>query len=190
MIEDLYSGEKSVLPAEPTAADYEPGPRLFRSLATISIFYGLSGLLLVPFGVLRFHQGAIVGDLEVNIFAVPIRSTSIQALWLLCSSLAGAGLGAVLVVGGVGGVLLKPWSLLVLRLWAVASIAFGFLGSYFYLKWILPPWREQLAQVRGVDDSLFNLGGWMIGTMLAIAMLIVISRPTVRAALKRNGNIA
>lgn len=94
------------------------------------------------------------------------------------------------MVGGVGGVLLKSWSLLVLRLWAVASIVIGLVGSYFYLKWILPPWREQLAQVRGVDDTLFNLGGWMIGTILAIAMLIVIGRPTVQAALKRNGKIA
>src|ERR1700683_1308754 len=152
MDEDPYSGEKNVLPNDPTAEDYEPGIRAFRSLAAIGIVYGLSGMLLVPFGLERFLQGAQVGDLDVAIFVQPIQSTSTQALWLLCSTLVGAGLGAALMVGGLGGVLLKSWSLLVLKLWAVASIIFGVAGSYFYISWILVPPPPQIAQVRGVGD--------------------------------------
>lgn len=189
MDEDPYSGEKSVLPNDPTAADYEPGIGVFRSLAAIGIVYGLSGMLLVPFGLERFLQGAQVGDLDAAIFVQPIQSLSVQALWLLCSTLVGAGLGAALMVGALGGVLLKSWSLLVLRLWAVASIIFGVAGSSFYFTWILVPPPPQIAQVRGVDDALFNLGGWAIGTILAVAMLIVSNRSVVREALARDGNI-
>jgi hypothetical protein len=93
------------------------------------------------------------------------------------------------MIGGIGGVQLKSWSRFVLTLWAIGSVLFGAVGCFFYFRWLLPPWRERLAEVRGVDDILTNLGGWMIGSILAIAMLIVICRPTVRRALERNGKI-
>lgn len=188
-MEDEYSGEKSVVSDQPTAADYEPVVTVFRSLAALGVVYGMSGIIFLPLGLLRFHQGAIPGDFRVHLFDAPIRSTSIEALWLLCSSLCGVGLGTALVVGALGGLRLKSWSFHVLKLWAIASIALGALGSFFYFQWILPPWRDRLSEVRGVDDSLVNLGGWMIGSLLAIGMLIVIQRREVREALQRDGRV-
>jgi len=187
--EDEFSGERSVVPDDPSAADYEPAVRWFRSVAALALVYGTVGILLLPFGLLRFHQGAIPGDFEVNLFDEPGQSTSPEALWLFFSSLLGTGLAAHLFIGAIGGLRLKSWGLPVLRLWAIASIIIGGGGSYFYLRWLLPPWREQLAQVRGVIDSLGSLGGWIIGSALAIAMLIVISQSRVRAVLSRDGKI-
>lgn len=188
-MEDEFSGEKSCIRQEPTAADYEPQVRVFRSLAAIAFMYGTVGVVMLPYGLLRFHQGAIPGDFRVKILDGPLSSTSVQALWLVFASVTGTGLSLALMIGGLGGVQLKSWSRPVLTRWAIASILFGAGGSLFYFQWLLPPWREQLAQVRGVDDTFINLGGWMIGSLLAIAMLIVICRPAVRNALERSGKI-
>jgi hypothetical protein len=189
MNDDEFSGEKSVVQDQPTAADYEPEVRFFRALAAVGVVYGTAGMVLLPYGLLRFHQGAIPGDYRVNILEGPLQSPSAQAIWLFSSSLLGAGLAMTLMIGAIGGLRLKSWSQPVLRLWAIASIIVGAVGSYFFFRWLLPPWRDQWAQVRGVDDSLVNLGGWIVGSLLAVAMLIVISRPRVRDALRRGGTI-
>lgn len=189
MSEDIYGGEHSVVPNEPAAGDYEPEVRFFRSVAALGVVYGTAGVMALPFGILRFHQGAIPGDYMVHLMDQPVPRVTLDGLWLVVSSLTGAGLALALMVGGIGGVQLRSWSAQVLKLWAIGSIIFGAAGSYFYFRWILPPWREELAQIRGVVDSLVNLGGWMLGSALAVAMLIVLSRQSVRAALARNGKI-
>jgi hypothetical protein len=189
MMEDEFSGERSVIPDAPSAADYEPAVRLFRSVAALALVFGTAGIMLLPFGLLRFHQGAIPGDFEVSLFDEPGHSISPEGLWLFCSSLLGTGLAASLFVGAVGGVRLKSWALHTLRLWAIASILLGVGGSYFYSRWLLPPWRDHLAQVRGVIDSLGSLAGWIIGSFLALAMLLVVNRSRVRAALHRDGKL-
>jgi hypothetical protein len=189
MTEDEFSGEKSVVPSEANAADYEPGARWFRSVSALALVYATAGVMLLPFGLVRFHQGAIAGDFRVNLFDEAGQSISPQGMWLFCGSLLGTGLAGQLLIGAIGGLRLQSWSLQVLRLWAIASIIFGVCGSCFYLRWLLPPWREQSADVRGVIDSLGSLAGWIIGSALAVAMLIVISKSRVRHALERNGKI-
>ena len=189
MNEDEFSGEKSVVRQEPTAADYEPEVNIFRSLAALGVIYGSAGVIGVPLGILRFHQGAIAGDFRVAIFDESVRSMSADALWLLCSSLLGAGLALALMVGGIGAVRLKSWSFVVLRVWAIASVIVGVIGSFFFVRWLLSPQRDMFSEARGVDDSLVNFLGWGIGTVLAIAMLVVIQRPSVREAFRRNGEI-
>jgi hypothetical protein len=190
MTEDEYSGEKSVTSDQPTAADYEPEVNYFRSLAAIAVVYGTSGVMLVPFGIYRLHEGAIAGELMVRIFDEPLTSLSFHGLWLFGSSVLGGLLGLALMVGAIGGVQLKSWSLPVLRIWAVVSLILGIFGSAVWLQWLYAPWRASLADVRGVDDALFNLGGWMIGTALALGMTIMINRPRVKEALRRGGRIA
>lgn len=187
--EDEFSGEKSVVRDEPTAADYEPAVNWYRALAALGVAFGTVGVFMLPFGLLRFHQGAIAGGFRVAIMDEPVQSTSIDAYWLLCSSLLGAGLALALMVGGIGGVCLKSWSIVVLRIWSVVSIIVGVMGSYFYLRWLFSPARDQMSQVRGVDDVLVNFGGCFIGLCLAIAILSVIGRPQVREALGRGGKI-
>jgi hypothetical protein len=189
MSEDEFSGEKSVVREEPTAADYERHVRIFRSFAAIGVVFATAGVVSLPFGLLRFHQGAIAGDMRVNMMDQALHGTSWEALWLCFSSLAGAGLATLLLAGAVGALRLRSWSFVVLWLWAIASIILGVAGSVFYLSWLLPPWREQWAEVRGVVIPLVNLGGWMIGSALAVVMIIMLSNSSVKAALHRNGKI-
>jgi len=190
MIEDEFSGEKSVLRPEPTAADYEPAVRFFRALAAVGLVYGTAGTLLLPYGLLRFHQGAIPWDFRVFIMDETTHSMSADALWLFIASLAGAGLAAVLVIGALGALRLKSWVFPLLSLWGVASILLSAFGSCFYFRWLFSSTRDDLAEVRGVDDTLTSLGGWIVGTVLAVFILVVINRKPVRDALKRNGRIA
>jgi hypothetical protein len=187
--EDDFSGEKSVVREEPTAADYEPAVNIFRAVAALGAIYGTAGVIAGPLGLLRFHQGAIAGDFRVAIFDEPVRSMSGDAAWLLCSSLCGTGLALAVMIGGIGAVRLRAWSYVVLRLWALASVIFGVVGSFFFLPWLFSSQRELFSEARGVDDVLPNFLGWGIGTVLAVAMLIVISRPAVAAALRRGGEI-
>ena len=189
MTEDEFSGEKSVLRPEPTAADYEPAVRFFRSLAAVGLVYGTAGALLLPYGLLRFHQGAIPGDFRVFIMDETTSSLSPDGLWLFVASILGAGLAFVLVIGVLGALRLKSWCFPLLWLWGVASILLSAGGTYFYVRWLFSPVRDELAEVRGVDDTLTNLGGWIVGTVLAVLILIVINRKPVRCALRRNGRI-
>ncbi len=78
MMEDEFSGERSVVPDDPSAADYEAAVRWFRSVAAIALVYGTAGVMLLPFGLLRFHHGAIPGDFRVPFFDEPVESTSAQ----------------------------------------------------------------------------------------------------------------
>jgi hypothetical protein len=188
--EDEFIGERSMVARDPSAADYETEVTFFRSLAALGVVFGTAGMIAIPFGLLRFHQGTITGDFRVHLFDDPIYSTSLEGFWLFVSSMVGVGLACGLLIGSIGALRLQAWSLVVLRLWAIASILYGIVGSYFYFHWLLPPWRNELAQVRGVVDSLGNLGGWMIGTGLAIAMLILLRRRPVKAALLRNGSVS
>jgi hypothetical protein len=188
--EDESSAEKSVVRQEPTAADYEPAVNVFRSVAALGVIYGTAGVIAVPLGLLRFHQGAIAGDFRVALVDGPIRSMSAEAVWLLCSSLCGTGLAVAVMVGGIGAMQLKSWSYVVLRLWALGSVVFGIIGSLFFVQWLFSPGREVFSEARGVDDVLVNFLGWGIGTVLAIGMLVVIRRPGVRDALRRGGKIA
>jgi len=191
MSEDEFSGEKSVVSEEPPAADGNSRPVVFfRSLAAICLIYATSGIILIPFGMLRFHQGAIPGDLRISLWDGPARSTSLQALWLLFASIIGAGLSLTLFVAALGGVRMRLWSLPLLRLWAASSVVVGAGGAVLWFAWLLPPWRDQLAEVRGVIDSLTSLGAWMLGSFLAVAMLVVTSHPIVRQVFGRSAPAA
>jgi len=188
--EDLFSGEKSVITPEFPGAVGPGAVRFFRALCTVGVLYGAAAMVFLPYGVLRFHEGTITGDYRTSIWDGSTRSTSVDAQWLFAASVAGAGLGFLFMVGGLGGVRMRPWSIAVLRLWAISSILFACGGAYFYLRWLLPPWRDNLAEARGVVDSLVSIGGWFDGFCLAVLMLVVTSRRDVRNAVSHAGQLA
>ncbi len=185
--EDEYAAERGMVSPEPDVGDSDARPRVMRSLAAVGIVFGIAAAVLLPFGIIRLHQGNIFGDARVPIFDAPIRGTSLAALWMVLSSLTGAALGAVLLAGSIGAMSFRRWARPVLIAWALLSVVFGAAGIFFFGAWLLPPWRSHLAQVRGVVDSLATLGGWAVGSALAIAMLCLLTRPRVRAAFERQG---
>jgi len=187
--EDSFRRFQKVISREPDAGDYDPKLWFVRSFAALGIIIGMAGLAFMPFGLIIVHEGALRGDPRIHLFDVGVENPSINAIWLCVSSLCGIGLALLLLVGSVGALRLRRWSRPVLLLWAIASLALGAAGCAFNLRWLLSSQREQFAQVRGVVDSLVSFGGWAIGSALAIAMLVVLSRPSVRAAFLRDGAI-
>jgi len=178
------SGARSVITseAEPNAPAGTPASRMMRSVAAIGAVFGAAALASMPFGLIRLHSGDFSGDLRSPMLDIPLYHTTLDALWMFLSSIAGSGLALALLVGCIGALRFRAWARPVLLLWAWASIPIGIVGIFFDGRWLVSPARAQLGQVRGVVDSLANLGGWGAGSVLAIAMLVILMRQNVRAA--------
>lgn len=170
---------------DPDAATGDAQVRMMRSLAAVGAIFGTAAAVLLPFGLIALHQGNIFGDARVALLDAPIRGTSLQALWMVFSSLTGAALAAILLAGSIAALSLRWWARPLLIAWALASLLFGAAGIYFFGQWLLPPWRSHLAEVRGVVDSMVTFAGWGVGSALAIAMLCLLTRPRVRIAFER-----
>jgi hypothetical protein len=186
---ESHSGERSVVPQEPTLADYDPLVRVMRTVAVLGMILGCAGVVSLPFGLLRLHQGSFAGDLRLHLFNPQIEDPSRQAMWMFFSSAVGTGLAAMLMLGSIAAMSFRPVARPILLLWAISSLTMGLGGSYFYVRWLLPPWREESAQVRGVVDSLVNFGGWGIGTTLGVVMLYLLTRPRIKDAFRRGGSV-
>jgi hypothetical protein len=169
----------------PTEADDVPVVRLMRTVAVLGMIFGLAGMLSLPLGLSRLHSGSFAGDVRVHHYSPLIEQPTIDALWMYVASASGAGLGGMLFVGSAVSLSFKKAGRITLIMWAIGSLGLGAIGCFFYFRWLLPPWREHLAEVRGVVDSLVNFGGWGIGSMLAIVMLILLTRPQVKEAFER-----
>jgi hypothetical protein len=172
---------------QPTLADYRPQVRLMRTVAVLGMIFGFAGMLSLPMGLNRLHPGSFAGDLRVNYFSPLIERPTIDVLWMYLASASGAGLGFMLFVGSVAAMNFKSVGRVVLLLWAIGSLLLGLTGCFFYFRWLFGSSRAELAQVRGVVDSLVNFGGWGIGSTLAIVMLYLLTRPEIKEAFNRNG---
>jgi hypothetical protein len=93
----------------------------------------------------------------------------------------------MLFIGSIAAVRLRPAGRPILLFWAICSLAMGIGGCYFYVRWLIPPWRDQLGLVRGVVDSMVSFAGWGIGTTLAIVMLYLLTRPKIKQAFESSG---
>lgn len=181
------SAARDSIAQRPTLADYDPQVRLMRTVAVLGMIFGLAGMLSLPLGLSRLHPGSFAGDVKVHHFSPLIEHPTHDAIWMYVASALGAGLGGMLFVGSVVSLSFKNAGRITLIMWASASLIVGSIGFFFYIRWLLPPWRENLAQVRGVLDSLVNFGGWGIGSILAVVMLILLTRPKVKDAFARGG---
>jgi hypothetical protein len=189
MSSNSITASKGVISSEPDMVDYDRRLCIIRSVATIGIILGTAGLMLMPFGLTVLHEGALPGDPRIHLFDMRIESLSIHAIWLSISSLCGVGLALLLLVGSAGALRLRHWARPILLLWAVCSVILAAGGCAFNLRWLFSTQRAQFAEVRGVVDALVSFGGWGIGSALAIALLLLLSRPHVRATFARDGAI-
>ena len=153
-----------------------------RSLAALGTVLGAVGAASLPFGLLRLHQGDLSGDLRGHVLDATVMHLTLNALWMFLASGAGAALAMLLLVGSIGALVYRRWARPTLLLWACASLVLGLISCAFYPRWLFSGSRDHFAEVRGVVDSMVNFGGWALGTLLAVAMLSLLSRPAVRSA--------
>ena len=173
-------GEQTVVPDDVhVAEDEDPRMRVVRDLGVLAMVVGAIGVAVVPFGAERFHDGSYLGMGRVPLYGLQVSPTW-DALWLLVGTGIWTGLSAVLFVGGLACLQLRWWARPVLLAWATAAVIVAAGGGVFYLRWLLPPWRTQLAQVRGDLDALATFGIWGLSGTLAVAVLIWLNRADVR----------
>lgn len=173
-------GERSVVPDEVDDADYDPELTTVRAISVLALFFSSLALAALPLAILRFHEGSITGHAHVSLFGNIQSSTSPEALWLFYGTLVWMGLCSILFVGSIGALRLFWWARPVLLFWASIALLMSLGGAFIYFQWLLPPWRDHAAQVRGVIDSLATFGTWAGSFLLSVTMLIYLNRPHVR----------
>ncbi len=188
-MENEFSAEQAVVTTEADPAEADQTLWVMRSVAVLGVIAGTAGTVVVPFGMTRFHQGAMNGSLEIGLFVQPAVSPSMDAIWLFVSSLTGTGLAGLLLAGSLGALRFRHWARPTLLLWSICSLLLSAVGSYFYLRWLFSPHRAELSEVRGVVDLLSNFAGFGVGTPLAIVMLILLMQESVKSAFAVNGHV-
>lgn len=181
------AGERTAVPREVYEADAAAEVKLLRLLCVLGLLLGAVFSVALPFGLERLYSGNIAGDLKAHLRTETVDWPSVDVLWLYISSGVGAGLSLLLMVGSMGALRLHGWGRSALMLWAVMALLLGLVELFFAARWLLPPWRDQLAQVRGVVDILSNLGGVGLMATLAGPMLLLLRRPAVKAACDQSG---
>lgn len=178
-------GKQTVVPSEVDAGDFDPHLTTARAVGALGLILATVGLAAVPLGIIRFHTGSSVGAFDVGLYEGQVRQTSLDALWLLFSTLIWSGLCVGLLLASIGCLRLRAWARPAMLAWAIATVATALGGGFFYARWLLPPWRESVSQVRGELDSFVNIAAWAVSAALAVMVLICLNRRPVREYFKR-----
>src|SRR4051794_15373324 len=168
----------------------QPGPRRPTSVTVIAVFtiiFGIIGVmgltvqllqLMVP-DVFQFGGPNPVNDL--------MRNDRQIAFW----SGVFAGVGGILALlelaGGIGALSLKPWARKALLAYAVGAIVAGLAGTVFTLIVTIPKLSQipqNRPEVRMMIQimPIFAVGGFLVGLILPVCVLIFMTRPKVKAA--------
>jgi hypothetical protein len=174
-------GERSVVPDEVDDADYDPQLTTVRAISVLALFFSALALATIPFGLMRFHEGSITGHGHVSLYGNIQSSISPDGLWLFYGTLLWMGLSGILFIASIGCLRLFWWGRSLILFWAVSALALSIGRAFIYFQWLLPPWRDDAAQARGVIDSLATFGTWAGSFLLSVTMLIYFNRSHVRS---------
>jgi hypothetical protein len=142
-----------------------------RALAVVGVIFGTLGMSCLP-----FNFGAWIT------FGWPIETskTNLIEVWCLGSTVVGLALSALLMFSSLGAFHFKSWGRYGLLFWAVMSLAYGVAGIFFWGRFLLPQLRWQYVTMRGPDE-ISGLLAWFIGSILAIFVLRLFTRPDIRS---------
>ncbi len=173
--------------SELSEADFDPQLNRVRVLMVIGMIFGTLGCLSIPLGLVYFHQGSILGDLEIRLRDETLQSPSIDAYWFFISTSIGTGLSVVLFIGSVVAMRFQSIGRLGLLLFAVASALFPYVGWVFVARWVIPTSAIHGTQVRGTVLIFANIVGSVVGVLISIALLITLFRPSIANAFSSTG---
>ncbi len=134
--------------ATQTMFEAEDDPRLatLQAVGAICAILGAVGVALMPFTILRLYPGAIPGELKLDPYAIAQHRVIADSLWLEVSGMVGTGLYLGLMVGALGLLRFRKWARPALLFWCGLALSVYIPSSYFYVRWLAPPWREHLRR--------------------------------------------
>src|SRR5580693_1458379 len=121
--------------SELSEGDFNPQLNRVRVLMVIGMIFGLLGCLSIPLGLVYFHQGSILGDLEIRLRDETLHSPSIDAMWFFVSTSIGATLSVVLFICSVVAMRFQAIGRIGLLFFAIASLLFPYVGWIFVARW-------------------------------------------------------
>ncbi len=163
-------------------ADFDVRLNRVRAMLVIGMIFGLLGCLSIPLGLVYFHQGSILGDLEIRLRDETLHSPSIDSMWFFISTTIGTGLSVILFICSVVAMRFQSAGRIGLLFFAIAGLLFPYLGWVFVARWIIPASAIHTAQVRGTVPSYANIVGSVVGVLLAIAFFVALLRQSVARA--------
>jgi hypothetical protein len=140
------------------------------AMATMGLLYGFASMLCLPYSFL---------PLVNNGWAVAGFHTPMETLWVLLATCVELGLGFLLFVGSMGCFSFAAWARNLLLTWGVFSVCWGFIGLAFYVRWLFPELRGDIAIVRG-EGPWGGMVFWAIDWAFAVAILHHLTRPWVK----------
>ena len=166
-------------------------PASVTALAIIGIILGGLAVLCSPLGVIplvvKFGPPNPVLDAmrdDVNLFAYTIISTAIG--WVL---------GAVLLSGSIGALVLKEWGRLGMLIYAGVSLPMSVANFVLQFAWVQPKMKAAMASA-GLENQpgamIGQIFGYVIGVLVLIYLLCVLyflTRPHVKGAFARAGGL-
>jgi hypothetical protein len=185
-------------PPAPQVSPYPPPPPLppggrpttgVKVLAWFQIVLGALGILAVPctLGLRGFATGCGPPNaLNEKIQNLPYEGG--LGIWTYTSLALGAVLSVVLLAAGIGLLGAKPWARLASLVYAVATIVLQAIGQVVAFVFLYPAISDAAAESGGAAGNAAVTGGYIGGICgglfafaLPITMLIVLTRPSVKA---------
>jgi hypothetical protein len=119
--------------------------------------------------------------------------------YTLVTTVVGLGMETLLIVAGVGLLKLRPWARSACLVYSVYTIFITLVGTVYTIVWVKPAilrWFEEHSPVPGAApptmfmsgglSDLLSILGAVIGMAYAVALLVVMLLPHVRAAFVRS----
>jgi hypothetical protein len=167
-----------------------PGPRRPTSVTVIAIFAIIVGVLGLLGVAVQFLQVLVPqafqfgGPNPVNDL---MRTDPVIATWVGVMTGAGGILAILELAGGIGALSLKPWARRALLFYAIGAILIGLVGTIFNIM-VMVPKLSQIPQNRPEVKltvqlmPIMTIGGFLLGLILPVCVLIFMTRPKVKAA--------
>lgn len=99
--------------------------------------------------------------------AKAIQAGQMQLLWTILGSLVAIGLGALLLVAGIGLVKHRRWGVKTTTVWAVLKIIYA-----LAVTGMMPAAQKQALEAMQQDPNFPNLPAGFAGVIMAVAMIV------------------
>ena len=180
----------------PFASVVSPRPGAITVLSILAIIFGSLGLLCGGLGLVSQLMMLAMGGRNPFMPQLPASNFAVTAYGAFAVFVA-LVLSAVLLIGGIGGLKLRPWARRMMIVWSVVTIAWATINLVITLVWINPIAAEYARQVQlrlnpqtaktmttmlAPIQTVSAVIRWLLTCVLPVCFLILWRSPKVVAA--------